>query len=193
MKSGKAAIITTVLLLVAMMVVAAVVTNTIDDKKLADAAVAANVAAKAAAAAKAKADARPNDEKIAEMLKSVATLGEKDYNTRREWYEQIVALAPENKDYKAKRAYYAKLHDIELAKTVAANAKAEREAKAAKRKEGVRNGMDQQAVLDSSWGRPASTHRTTFAGGGVSEYWHYDSGSMLHFSNGVLDSISTRN
>lgn len=59
--------------------------------------------------------------------------------------------------------------------------------KAAKKKEGVRIGMGQQDVLDSSWGRPNKVNKTTTAYG-VREQWVYG-GGYLYFENGVLTSI----
>ena len=56
-----------------------------------------------------------------------------------------------------------------------------------KKRSGVTLGMDQQDVLDSSWGKPNKVNRTTNARG-VSEQWVYD-GGYLYFDDGVLTSI----
>lgn len=58
---------------------------------------------------------------------------------------------------------------------------------AKKRREGVRVGMSEQDVLDSSWGHPRKVNRTTRASG-VSEQWVYD-GGYLYFDNGILTAI----
>jgi hypothetical protein len=59
--------------------------------------------------------------------------------------------------------------------------------KAAKKREGVRLGMTQQDVLDSSWGRPERVNRTTNRYG-IKEQWVYP-GGYLYFDDGVLTSI----
>jgi hypothetical protein len=73
----------------------------------------------------------------------------------------------------------------ELEKESAAIAKRE---KIKKKKEGVRIGMSQQDVLDSSWGKPTKINTTTRASG-VREQWVYGSGNYLYFENGTLTSI----
>lgn len=67
----------------------------------------------------------------------------------------------------------------------AAFAKAE---KARKKKEGVRIGMSQQDVLDSSWGRPEKINRSTNSYG-TREQWVYGGGNYLYFQDGVLTSF----
>ena len=59
--------------------------------------------------------------------------------------------------------------------------------RAAKRKTGVRVGMSEQDVRDSSWGKPRSINRTSTAHGD-SEQWVYN-GNYLYFTNGVLTAI----
>lgn len=71
--------------------------------------------------------------------------------------------------------------------TARANAKAEQERKAARKKEGVTIGMSQQEVVESNWGRPRKINRTTRASG-TSEQWVYD-GGYLYFENGILTAI----
>lgn len=63
--------------------------------------------------------------------------------------------------------------------------------KAAKKKEGVRIGMSQQDVLDSSWGRPERINETT-SPRGSREQWVYGGGNYLYFQDGVLTSVQTR-
>ncbi len=70
-------------------------------------------------------------------------------------------------------------------KTKLANEKAERQAKAQKKSEGVSIGMSQQDALDSSWGRPTKVNRTT-TGKTVSEQWVYEGSGYLYFTDGVL-------
>jgi hypothetical protein len=70
----------------------------------------------------------------------------------------------------------------------AEEAKALREEKARKRKEGVRIGMTKQDVLDSSWGRPDSVNKTTTSRS-LHEQWVYGSRNYLYFDNGVLTGI----
>lgn len=71
--------------------------------------------------------------------------------------------------------------------TARANAQMEKAIKAARKKEGVRIGMSQQEVVDSSWGRPRTINRTTRASG-TQEQWVYD-GGYLYFEDGVLTTI----
>ena len=59
--------------------------------------------------------------------------------------------------------------------------------KAEKKRQGVRIGMSEQDVLDSSWGRPSKVNRTTTRYG-VREQWVYG-GGYLYFEDGVLTSI----
>lgn len=59
--------------------------------------------------------------------------------------------------------------------------------KAQKKREGVRIGMSEQDVLDSSWGKPTKVNRTT-SKYGVHEQWVYG-GGYLYFEDGVLTSI----
>jgi hypothetical protein len=64
------------------------------------------------------------------------------------------------------------------------------DAKARKKREGVRIGMTEQDVLDSSWGRPTSVNRTTTAHG-THEQWVYGNAhnGYLYLDNGILTSI----
>jgi hypothetical protein len=140
-----------------------------------------------------KVDARTTEQKIADSLKLIEQYDPKEVNFHRQRYEELVQLAPDNKEYKTKLAYYTKLNDAEIAKVAANIRKEEAKTKANRRKEGVSPGMNQEDVLASSWGRPQSRHTTTFASGGTSEYWHYGGGNMLHFYNGIVDSVSTGN
>lgn len=59
--------------------------------------------------------------------------------------------------------------------------------KAEKKRQGVRIGMSEQDVLDSSWGRPEKVNRTTTQRG-VREQWVYH-GNYLYFEDGVLTTI----
>lgn len=82
-----------------------------------------------------------------------------------------------------------------------AQAKAEQDAKDAQalvdekakaKTEGVKIGMTQQQVLDSSWGKPDQINKTTTAYG-TNEQWVYGYNSskmnFLYFENGILTSI----
>lgn len=82
------------------------------------------------------------------------------------------------------KAALEKQASAEKIKSDAAQARADA---ARKRREGVRIGMSEQDVLDSSWGRPRKVNRTTRASG-TAEQWVYD-GGYLYFDNGVLTSI----
>ncbi len=57
-----------------------------------------------------------------------------------------------------------------------------------KRSQGVEIGMSQQAVLESSWGKPESVNRTTTRSGSR-EQWVYGGRNYLYFENGVLTAI----
>lgn len=74
----------------------------------------------------------------------------------------------------------------------AKDAKALEEAKAKAKTEGVKIGMTQQQVLDSSWGKPDQINKTTSAYG-TREQWvyGYNSSKMncLYFENGILTDI----
>lgn len=81
--------------------------------------------------------------------------------------------------------------EIVKKKNEAETKKQEEEAKAEKarkKSEGVRIGMSQQDVLDSSWGKPNDINRTTNAYG-VSEQWCYDNYNYLYFEDGILTDI----
>lgn len=58
---------------------------------------------------------------------------------------------------------------------------------AERRKQGVRIGMTKEEVLQSSWGRPRSVNKTTFAWG-TREQWVYD-GGYLYFDDDKLTAI----
>lgn len=93
-------------------------------------------------------------------------------------------LAKESAGYREFMAYaiaQTKVVDAEKA----AFTKAE---KARKKKDGVRIGMSEQEVLDSSWGRPERVSRTTNARGTRGQ-WVYGGGNYLYFQDGVLTSI----
>ena len=61
-----------------------------------------------------------------------------------------------------------------------------------KKSEGVRLGMTEQDVLDSSWGKPDEINRTTYTFG-VHEQWVYRgayyNNSYLYFEDGILTTI----
>ncbi len=63
-----------------------------------------------------------------------------------------------------------------------------RQGAAERRKHGVRIGMTEDEVRQSSWGKPESVNRTTMASG-THEQWVYGGGSYLYFEDGVLTSI----
>jgi len=64
----------------------------------------------------------------------------------------------------------------------------EAEVKALAKTQGVRIGMTQQEVLDSSWGKPNKVNRTITANG-TREQWVYDNGGYLYIDNGILTAI----
>lgn len=67
-------------------------------------------------------------------------------------------------------------------------ANADAKAKALAKTEGVRIGMTQQEVLDSSWGKPKSINKTTNQYG-THEQWVYSMTGYLYFDDGILTSI----
>lgn len=100
-------------------------------------------------------------------------------------FEVLKRLYPEPaRSLSALKAVLERDSALEIAKSVATQARADA---ARKRREGVRVGMSQQDVMDSSWGRPRKINRTTRASG-ISEQWVYD-GGYLYFDNGVLTTI----
>jgi hypothetical protein len=60
--------------------------------------------------------------------------------------------------------------------------------KAERRKNGVDIGMTMAEVQDSSWGKPQSINRSTYATH-TREQWVYGNRNYLYFQNGVLTSI----
>lgn len=70
--------------------------------------------------------------------------------------------------------------------------KAEKEAKekAKKKQQGVRIGMSEQDVLDSSWGKPTKINKSVYSWG-TYEQWVYPNYNYLYFENGKLTSIQT--
>lgn len=88
------------------------------------------------------------------------------------------------------KALYIKVADAARKQDAADAARAAAIVKAAKRREGVKIGMTQQDVLDSSWGKPDTINRTTSASG-TREQWVYRSrvSGYLYFENGVLTTV----
>ena len=69
--------------------------------------------------------------------------------------------------------------------------RASRQKELARRKsEGVRIGMSQEEVLQSSWGRPERVNRSVYSFG-THEQWVYGSGNYLYFEDGKLTSMQT--
>jgi len=102
--------------------------------------------------------------------------------------DELANETPEQKKARIKKMNETTAAEAKLAKeAVIEEKKAERIAKAQKKKEGVRIGMSKQDVLDSSWGRPRDINRTTNSRG-IHEQWVYD-GGYLYFDDGVLRSI----
>lgn len=56
------------------------------------------------------------------------------------------------------------------------------------KKEGVRIGMTQDEVLNSTWGKPNKINKTT-SKYGTSEQWVYGGNNYLYFENGILTTI----
>ena len=94
------------------------------------------------------------------------------------------------------RAYEAKHEDLEvqslLAKILAQSWKDrernERNDIATRRREGVRIGMTQSQVLQSSWGKPQQVNRTSTSRG-AREQWVYSIRDYLYFEDGMLTTI----
>jgi hypothetical protein len=131
------------------------------------------------------------EEKIAEALRLLGQYDAKEINNHRQRYEELVALVPENKDYKVKLAHYTKLNDAEIAKVAASNAREEAKNKSRKRQEGVSIEMSKEDVRASSWGRPNKVNATTTAYG-TREQWVYgDYGQrgFLYFDGETLTAI----
>lgn len=114
-------------------------------------------------------------------------------------YERLSELDIDNRaQLKIKSDHFKKLADEKTVKeTTLARAKAEKEAAEAEnirkrqaKKEGVTIGMSQQAVLESSWGRPERVNRSVTQHG-VHEQWAYPGYNYLHFEDGTLTSIHT--
>jgi len=107
--------------------------------------------------------------------------------------EEIIANYEQQERVKAEAARLAQQQEVarkerekhEFERTLAA---IRAEAAANKRKGGVRLGMNQKQVLNSSWGKPRDVNRTTNAYG-VSEQWVYGNSSYLYFTNGKLTTI----
>lgn len=57
-----------------------------------------------------------------------------------------------------------------------------------KRSQGVRIGMTEKEVLESSWGKPQRVNRTTTARG-IKEQWVYGGTNYLYFENGLLVTV----
>ncbi len=66
----------------------------------------------------------------------------------------------------------------------------EKEKKARKKQQGVRIGMSEQDVLDSSWGKPTKINKSVYSWG-THEQWVYPNDNYLYFENGKLTSIQT--
>jgi hypothetical protein len=99
--------------------------------------------------------------------------------------EKADAMAVLVRDYPAKFSHLVEKMET-LNKKLDADDK--KHIKAERRKEGVFIGMTMQDVRDSSWGRPESINRTTFANSSR-EQWVYGLRNYLYFKNGVLSSI----
>ncbi len=52
-----------------------------------------------------------------------------------------------------------------------------------------RVGMTKSQIENSTWGHPSRYNELQTAGG-LTEFWHYHSGRMIHFRNGVVVSIT---
>jgi hypothetical protein len=112
-----------------------------------------------------------------------------------------MAAAIAKKDYEAAisaGAMFADLSDPEAkgrlaeiqAKEAKIKAELDRKADLARRKrEGVKIGMTQQQVIESSWGKPSDINRTSTARG-TREQWVYSDGrGYLYFDNGILTTV----
>lgn len=112
-------------------------------------------------------------------------IGEYDLQQRISVYQQLVMLAPNNKEYSQKLKVY---NARSVADAAQAKAKERAQLKAKKRREGVQIGMSKQDVLDSSWGRPNHVNSTTTVYG-TREQWVYgDYGQrgFLYFDGDTL-------
>ncbi|WP_088226122.1 hypothetical protein [Desulfosporosinus sp. FKB] len=68
-------------------------------------------------------------------------------------------------------------------------AKEETDAKALEKTQGVRIGMTEQEVLDSSWGKPQKTNKTITAYGTTEQWVYADGNGYLYFDNGILTAV----
>lgn len=108
---------------------------------------------------------------------------QKELIQRRQQYNDL--LTKQNADAEAKDKAEA---DAQAKIDAQKRAEEESKAKAIAKTQGVRIGMTQQQVLDSSWGKPNKVNRTVTAYG-TNEQWVYDNYNYLYFENGILTSI----
>ena len=80
-----------------------------------------------------------------------------------------------------------KQNEIKQVQAARERYEAESEARAARGE--PRIGMTTTQVGNSAWGHPQKYSETQTAYGG-SEFWHYGSGRMIHFRNGVVVAIT---
>jgi hypothetical protein len=146
-----------------------------------------------AASAPAAASTPPPDPRIeacgpqldARRAQAKAAAGKKDYAEAYRLMDYCATRMAADTSGAKELKTYAVAHAKAIDAAVAAKEKAE---KARKKKEGVRIGMREQDVLDSSWGRPEKINRSTNAYG-TREQWVYGGGNYLYFKDGVLTSI----
>ncbi|AFM41004.1 hypothetical protein Desaci_2029 [Desulfosporosinus acidiphilus SJ4] len=108
---------------------------------------------------------------------------QKELLQRRQQYNDLLAKQNAEAETKAKAEA-----DAQAKLEAQKRAEEEAKAKALAKTQGVRIGMTQQQVLDSSWGRPNEVNRTVTANG-THEQWVYDNGGYLYFDNGILTAV----
>lgn len=154
--------------------------------------------AKQEAAARAQAFKTDHDAIIASIRSSMATKKWDDASLEAsKWRtvggDEIKALdmTIDAEKEKIARALQVEKNKIALAERLKAEkeqAAADKADRAFRKKQGVRIGMTQQQVAESSWGRPQQINSTTYTFG-VHEQWVYPGNQYLYFENGKLTTI----
>jgi len=128
-----------------------------------------------------------NLRKLYNYAQSLESYAKGDYSIARHYAENTVDYSgygeQEVKEYRDRILN-------ELTPELIASKKAETDAKekAKAKTEGVRIGMTQEQVRQSSWGNPKNINRTT-GSYGTHEQWVYGGNNYLYFDNGILTTI----
>jgi len=129
----------------------------------------------------------PNLMKLYSYAQSIKSYSDGDYSMAKLYAEDTKGYT----GYKEKEVKeYSEKMLKDLTPETIAKAEAQKEAadKAKAKSEGVRLGMTQQDVLDSSWGKPNDINRT-IGGYGTHEQWCYGGNNYLYFEDGILTDI----